>query len=168
MARPAPYVHRQQGDLIQAEEWNEIQIRSREAVEEAIKSHNHSGGERGVQISSDGIAAGSITSSHLAAELTIFNTVRVVVGKVKENGEKIWGDGFASKRTERGQYEIRFDAEFSEAPVVIACCTDTNINQKETVGCANVSTSGFDVRIWRNTDNELDDDPFDFIALGPR
>src|SRR5215831_15996563 len=61
MARPTPYIARQRGDLIQAEEWNDIQIQSREE----IQSHNHTGGEKGVQIASCGIAAAAISPSHL-------------------------------------------------------------------------------------------------------
>src|SRR5215831_291023 len=62
MPTPTPYIARQRGDLIQAEDWNNMQIRSREE----IQSHNHTGGEQGDQISSRGIAAGSVTSSHIA------------------------------------------------------------------------------------------------------
>jgi len=338
MARPTPYITRQRGDRIQAEDWNEIQIQAKEN----IQSHDHTGGVHGVQISSHGIAAGSLTSLHIAAaqintehlqngavtaakiapaaitnahvapdtafppaahqhhgeDLTVGNlriggnlqvqrsgaftghlgigttepkaplevqsvdantpavvglstpnaadfialaggcqahphpqiiwrrgalrlgtadsfdgqdwveklriteeghvgigtpaprealevqgnirlgpggsfyalaalhNVRVLVGKVLDNGAKLWGDGFRSQRTDTGQYHIDFDAPFVAAPVVIAGCTDTNTYQRETVGCENVSTTGFDVRVWRNTDNRWEDDPFDFIVIG--
>jgi hypothetical protein len=348
MATPTPYIARQRGDLIQAEDWNDMQIRSREE----IQSHDHTGGEQGAQISSRGIAAGSVTSSHIAAaeintehlqnnavtaakiataaltnahvapeaaiaeskitfgaaghnhdgingkkisyhnlddvptifppvahhhggeELTIDNlriggnlqvvggnlqverlgsfmgnvgigvqapteklevagtvkatefvkhdgtpigskwldgtggihydtgkvgigtpsprealevhgnirlgqsgsfyalaalhNVRVIVGKVRDDGSKAWGDGFQSRKIDTGHYRIDFDERFAEVPVVIAGCTDTNPDQKETVGCHGVSASGFDVRLWRNVGNRWEDDPFDFIAFGPK
>ena len=63
MATPTPYIAKQHGDVIQAEDWNDIQIRSRED----LQSHDHSGGAQGVQIASRGLAAGSITAAHIAA-----------------------------------------------------------------------------------------------------
>ena len=63
MATPTPYIARQRGDVIQAEDWNDIQIRSRED----LQSHDHSGGAQGVQIASRGLAAGSVTAAHIAA-----------------------------------------------------------------------------------------------------
>src|SRR5215510_8605095 len=331
MATPTPYIARQRGDRIQAEDWNNMQIRSREE----IQSHDHTGSEQGAQISSRGIAAGSITSSHIATaaiktehlqnnaitnahvapeaaiaeskitfgaaghnhdgingkkisyrnlddvpatfppgahqhrseELTIDNlriggnlqversgfftgnvgigvsapteklevagivkatefvkrdgtpiggkwldgtggihydtgkvgigtpsprealevhgnirlgqggsfyalaalhNVRVIVGKIQDDGSKAWGDGFQSRKIDTGHYRVDFDEHFAGVPVVIAGCTDTNPDQKETVGCHGVSASGFDVRLWRNVGNRWEDDPFDFIALGPK
>jgi hypothetical protein len=98
--------------------------------------------------------------------LAALHNVRVIVGKVHDDGSKAWGDGFQSRRTNIGQYRIDFDEHFAGVPVVIAGCTDTNPNQKETVGCHGISASGFDVYIWRNVGNRWGDDPFDFIVLG--
>ena len=341
MVTPTPYIARQRGDLIQAEDWNNMQIRSREE----IHSHDHTGGEQGAQISGRGIAPGSVTSSHVTTaaintshlqdhtvtaakitaaaitnahvapeaaiaeskitfgaaghnhdgingkkisyhnlddvpitfppeahqhrgdELTIDNlriggnlqversgfftgnvgigvpapteklevagmvkatefvkhdgtpigskwldgtggihydtgkvgigtpaprealevhgnirlgqggsfyalaalhNLRIIIGKVHDDGSKAWGDGFQSRRTDTGQYRVDFDERFAGVPVVIAGCTDINPGQKETVGCHGVSASGFDVRIWRNVGNRWEDDPFDFIVLGPK
>jgi hypothetical protein len=72
MATPTPYIARQRGDLIQAEDWNDMQIRSREE----IQSHDHTGGENGKKISYHNLdnlpttfplAVNSITSSHITA-----------------------------------------------------------------------------------------------------
>ena len=38
--RPTPYVKRTDGDIIRADEWNEVQIRA----QEDIAAHNHTGG----------------------------------------------------------------------------------------------------------------------------
>jgi hypothetical protein len=46
MATPTPYIERHDGDLIQAEEWNAIQIQARTE----LQSHDHSGGEQGTNI----------------------------------------------------------------------------------------------------------------------
>ena len=56
-----PYIEKNPGDLIKAEDWNEVQIQTREE----IQSHDHTGGEKGLRISSDGIADGSIETAHL-------------------------------------------------------------------------------------------------------
>jgi Chaperone of endosialidase len=47
MATPTPYIERHDGDLIQAEEWNDIQIKARTE----LQSHNHTGGAQGTPIS---------------------------------------------------------------------------------------------------------------------
>jgi hypothetical protein len=100
--------------------------------------------------------------------LAALHNLRVIVGKVHDDGSKAWGDGFQSRRTETGRYCVDFDEHFAGVPVVIAGCTDTDPDQKETVGCHGVSASGFDVRLWRNAGNRWEDDPFDFIAFGPK
>jgi len=100
--------------------------------------------------------------------LAALHNLRVIIGKVHDDGSKAWGDGFRARRTGTGQYRVDFDEHFAGVPVVIAGCTDTTAAQKETVGCHGVSASGFDVRIWRNVGNRWGDDPFDFIALGPK
>jgi Chaperone of endosialidase len=52
MATPTPYIERHNGDLIQAEEWNAIQIQARTE----LQSHDHSGGEQGTQINYNNLA----------------------------------------------------------------------------------------------------------------
>ena len=98
--------------------------------------------------------------------LAAFHNMRVIVGKVQEDGAKAWGEGFQSRRTDTGRYHVDFDEPFAGIPVVIAGCTDTNPGQKETVGCHGVSAAGFEVYIWRNVGNRWGDNPFDFIVLG--
>ena len=98
--------------------------------------------------------------------LAALHNVRVIVGKVRGDGSKAWGDGFHSRKTDTGQYRIDFDEHCAGVPVVIAGCTDTNPDQKATVGCYGVSAAGFDVRIWRTVGNRWEDGPFDFIVLG--
>src|SRR5215470_1919568 len=47
MATPTPYIERHPGELIQAEEWNDIQIQARTE----LQAHTHSGGAHGTPIS---------------------------------------------------------------------------------------------------------------------
>jgi hypothetical protein len=270
MATPTPYKAKQRGDLIQAEDWNDIQIQSR--VE--IQSHDHSGDVNGKKISYHNLddiptTFPPVAHQHRGEELTIENlriggnlqversgfftgnvgigvpapteklevagivkatefvkhdgtpigskwldgtggihydtgkvgigtpaprealevhgnirlgqggsfyalaalhNVCVIVGKVHDDGSKVWGDGFQSRKTDPGRYHVEFDEPFAGVPVVIAGCTGTNPGLKETVGCHDVSDSGFDVRIWRNAGdnkgNRWVDNPFDFIVLG--
>lgn len=49
--RPNPYIRKDPGDIIRSGDWNELQIKAREE----IYSHNHSGGDKGTQISGAGI-----------------------------------------------------------------------------------------------------------------
>lgn len=102
--------------------------------------------------------------------LAAIHNAYVIVGKVHDDGSKVWGDGFQSRKIDTGRYHVEFDEPFAGIPVVIAGCTDTNPGLKETVGCHDVSVSGFDVRIWRNAGdskgNRWVDNPFDFIVLG--
>ena len=57
-----PYIEKNPGDLIKAEDWNEIQIQTREEIQSL---HDHTGDEKGLKISSEGIADGSIKTAHL-------------------------------------------------------------------------------------------------------
>ena len=100
--------------------------------------------------------------------LGAMHNLRVVIGKVNSSGSKLWGDGFSSEKTEVGRYEITFDENFADKPIVVTGTTGLNSSQRETLGCSGVTVSGFTVWIWRNSDDEWEDDPFDFIAIGPR
>ena len=60
MPRPDPYVPRNPNDLLRSTDWNEIQVRTREDVQ----NHNHTGGEQGVLIGSPHQVA--LADSHLA------------------------------------------------------------------------------------------------------
>ena len=59
---PEPYISKQPNDLIRAADWNAIQVSARTDIE----SHDHSGGAKGAQIGSPGIASGAITQGKLA------------------------------------------------------------------------------------------------------
>ena len=56
-----PYITKQPNDLIRAADWNQIQIRTRDDIEQ----HGHTGGEDGVQIGTDSIADGAVTPAKL-------------------------------------------------------------------------------------------------------
>ncbi len=80
MPRPDPYVPRNPNDLLRSTDWNEIQVRTREDVQ----NHNHSGGEQGVPIGRAGIALNAIDGTRVdpastltVTGLTVSNTFRV-------------------------------------------------------------------------------------------
>ena len=58
-----PYIERKDGDLLKAEEWNEIQKRARQD----ITSHSHTGELDGTPVPSEGLAEGAVTTDRIAA-----------------------------------------------------------------------------------------------------
>lgn len=61
---PTPYITRQPNELIRAADWNNIQVQAREE----IQGHGHSGGEDGVQLETEAIADGAVTSDKLDSQ----------------------------------------------------------------------------------------------------
>ncbi len=60
---PEPYISKNPNDLIRAADWNAIQVSARTDIE----THDHSGGAKGVQIGTSGIADGAVTGAKIAA-----------------------------------------------------------------------------------------------------
>ncbi|MFZ2725377.1 MAG: tail fiber protein [Methylococcaceae bacterium] len=101
--RPNPYIRKDPGDIIRSGDWNELQIKAREE----IYAHNHSGGDKGIQISGAGIDPKSdvIINSLITNDLTIkgkailgdiqnlLDTVKnLTSNKVNKAGDTINGD----------------------------------------------------------------------------
>lgn len=57
-----PFIPKNPNDLIRAADWNQIQIDGREEV----RSHDHSGGDQGVQLGTAALANGAVTAEKIA------------------------------------------------------------------------------------------------------
>jgi len=92
--RPNAYVRKNPGDVIQSNEWNELQVRAREE----IRAHRHTGNEDGSLIPRAGIEAGAIDGKLIdpAAELNVKTLTTsgnlTVKGDLAVNGKALLGD----------------------------------------------------------------------------
>jgi hypothetical protein len=64
MSDPEPYKQHLPGDIITAQDWNEIQIKTRKDIQE----HDHRGGETGVQLTSEAIHEAELTLQSVTLE----------------------------------------------------------------------------------------------------
>jgi hypothetical protein len=77
-----PFIKRTQGDVILAEDWNSIQIQTRDEVTQKIQTHTHTGGANGVLIGGSAIdPASSLTVKNLTVSgtTTLQNNLEVDV-----------------------------------------------------------------------------------------
>jgi hypothetical protein len=79
MPRPDPYVPRNPNDLLRSTDWNEIQVRTREDVQ----NHNHTGGEQGMLIGRAAIALNAIDGARVDPASTLTVTGLSVSGTFK-------------------------------------------------------------------------------------
>lgn len=92
--RPDAYFRKNPGDVIQSNEWNELQIKAREE----IRAHRHTGNEDGNLIPRSGIEAGAIDGKLIdpAAEVSIRTLTTsgnlTVKGDLTVNGKALLGD----------------------------------------------------------------------------
>lgn len=92
--RPDAYFRKNPGDVIQSNEWNELQIKAREE----IRAHRHTGNEDGSLIPRAGIEAGAIDGKLIdpAAEVTVRTLTTsgslTVKGDLAVNGKALLGD----------------------------------------------------------------------------
>lgn len=71
---PDPYISKQPNDLIKAADWNQIQIDARTEIEAnnaLALTHDHTGGDMGVQLGTDAIADGAVTMAKLAEDVSV-------------------------------------------------------------------------------------------------
>ncbi|MBL8485083.1 MAG: hypothetical protein JNJ60_23005 [Rhodocyclaceae bacterium] len=83
--RPEPYVRRGAGDLIRADDWNEVQVRA----QEALQAHDHSGGAKAAPIGRAGIAPNAIDGSRIDAAASVKVAALEVTGPLKVNARQI-------------------------------------------------------------------------------
>jgi hypothetical protein len=86
--RPNAYVHKNLGDIIRSDDWNELQIQAREE----IYTHRHTGKDDGTQIPREGIAANAIDGSLVdpAAKITVDSLT--TTGNLSVTGTMMLGD----------------------------------------------------------------------------
>jgi hypothetical protein len=65
---PPPYVPRNPGDPITAGDWNKMQEMAFEHIQTHVQTHDHSGGEQGVQITDKAIDKAELTLKKLSVK----------------------------------------------------------------------------------------------------
>jgi hypothetical protein len=69
MADIKPYVERNAGDFIEAEDWNKIQVEAKNDIQTHIQKHNHTGGKKGTLLTGKAIKSDSeVTLKNLSVE----------------------------------------------------------------------------------------------------
>ncbi len=96
--------------------------------------------------------------------------LRIVRGSVASNGTLLSGSGFTCSRTGNATYQVTFTTAFSSNPSVVVSCGAPGapaVNSQDVATLTGGSTTGFTVLIGvRNVG--FFDEPFSFIAVGPR
>ncbi len=95
--------------------------------------------------------------------------LRIIRGGVNSSGTSIQGSGFTSSRTGLGGYTVTFTTAFSSAPTITVSCgaAGQTVASLDAAIVASASTTSFTVNTGiRNTG--FFDEPFSFIAIGPR
>jgi hypothetical protein len=95
--------------------------------------------------------------------------VRIVRGSVSSAGALLNGAGFTCSRTANATYQVTFNTAFSSNPSVVVSCgaAGATVNSQDVATVTSASTTGFTVLIGvRNVG--FFDEPFSFIAVGPR
>ncbi len=88
MARPYPYVPKDAGDIIRADDWNELQIRA----QEEIQTHQHTGDSDGSLIPRTGIEPEAIDGSRIDPEAEVTLKTLTITEELKVNGQAILGE----------------------------------------------------------------------------
>ena len=95
--------------------------------------------------------------------------LRIIRGGVNSGGTGLHGSGFTSSRTGPGVYTVTFTTAFSFAPTITVSCgaAGQGVASLDAAVVATASTTGFTVNTGvRNIG--FFDEPFSFIAIGPR
>jgi hypothetical protein len=94
--------------------------------------------------------------------------LRMTRGYVNYDGRKGHGSGWTVTKVSTGIYRVNFRTAFSGNPTIVATSTtSTSGGTDYVVSIHGIDKSYFNVYV-RNTDGELWDQSFMFIALGPR
>ncbi|MDB6111623.1 MAG: hypothetical protein JWR69_3373 [Pedosphaera sp.] len=95
--------------------------------------------------------------------------LRIVRGSVSSTGTIVNGSGFTASRTANATFQVIFTTPFSSNPSIVVSCGAAGqaLNSVDVAVSYNASTTGFNVQTGvRNTG--YFDEPFSFIAVGPR
>ncbi len=109
--RPDAYVRKNPGDVIQSNEWNELQVKAREE----IRAHRHTGSEDGSLIPRAGIETGAIDGKLIdpVAEVSVKTLTTsgnlTVKGELAVNGKALLGDITDLLATVKGLQDDKLD-----------------------------------------------------------
>jgi len=136
------------------------------SVPSPVKAWGPITAKSGVDVTGD-LTMGSHTISHVV-EATA-TQMRMVAGRVNDDGSKDYGTGFLVSRTGEGTYVITFSSAFSEAPVVVVSGWGPIAETDNFCTAAVISTSGFTVKTKDDDSSgtaDEQDGAFSFMAMG--
>jgi hypothetical protein len=97
--------------------------------------------------------------------------LRLIAGRVEDNGNRLSGQGFASWSIGNGVYRVTFPpGTFASTPAVVVTLVNA-LNNDNIATIRNLSANGFDVKTVdvSGGDNPVDQaTEFNFVAVGPR
>jgi photosystem II stability/assembly factor-like uncharacterized protein len=95
--------------------------------------------------------------------------LRIVRGSVSSAGALVAGSGFTASRTANATYLIAFTTAFSSAPTIVVSCgaAGQTLNSVDAAVSYNTTTTNFNVQTGLRNAGYFDE-PFSFIAIGPR
>ena len=102
------------------------------------------------------------------------NNLRIVVGRVLQNGDVAYGSGYDPDRTDEGRYRVDFDSAFASPPVVVVTSIEQPLGGSSYDNLPTVhdlSSGGFRVRFKDTTpgsEGDYQDTEFSFVAMGAR
>ncbi len=97
--------------------------------------------------------------------------LRILRGEVRRDGTILRGSGFTALKVDIGKYVVSFTTPFSSVPTVIV---SGNRDGGSSVAIANVdlftpaTSSQVTIVCWTTFTDGYSDEPFNFIAVGPR
>lgn len=95
--------------------------------------------------------------------------LRIIRGSVTSLGAIVVGSGFTASRTATATYSVSFSTAFSSNPSVVISCgaPGQTVNSQDSATVTSTTTTGFTVLIGARNIGFFDE-PFSFIAIGPR
>lgn len=98
------------------------------------------------------------------------DNLRMVAGRVDDNGTRLSGSGFTVAKLGEGRYRVTYDNGFTAVPVVVATLVDA-VNQDNFLTVVGSTVNGFELHSKdddHTAEADYQDSAFNFIALGPR
>jgi len=119
--------------------------------------------------SSNVTVGGNLTAKGKGVTVGEESNLRIVRGAVSAAGVKVAGSGFNSARPSAATYRVNFDTPFSGTPTIVLSlgAAGQTVASQDVVSLTSATSSFFTVLIGvRNVGYY--DEPFSFIAIGPR
>jgi hypothetical protein len=120
-----------------------------------------------IRASSSITAGGNVTANGKTATVADEGSaLKIIRGTVSSSGGTQLGGGYVPSRSSAGTYSITFSAPFSDVPTVTANTAPTPAGYTF-CQVKSATASGVVIEV-RGTDGGYYDQPFGFIAVGPR